>query len=157
MSVQQPTHSIQQQQGVRIVNAPTSNVRVLSSGQTVRIASSQPGSGHVGSPITTTILRQQPTVLNSIASPIASAGKFQQIVLFPMKTVIALFTFISLSVPFCIACLTNNHSPQFTFKFAFGLDFARQNKLPLFHFEMNQKKKIIENENFFDFDFRILN
>lgn len=76
VAVQQPAQ-IQQQQGVRIVNAPTSNVRVLSSGQTVRIASSQPG--HVGSPIgsTTTILRQQPTtVLNSTASPIASAGKY---------------------------------------------------------------------------------
>lgn len=76
VSVQQPAQ-IQQQQGVRIVNAPTSNVRVLSSGQTVRIASSQPGT-QVGSPIggTTTILRQQPTtVLNSTASPIASAGK----------------------------------------------------------------------------------
>lgn len=74
VAVQQPTQ-IQQQQGVRIVNAPTSNVRVLSSGQTVRIASSQPTTGQVGSPISTTILRQQPTVLNSTASPIASAGK----------------------------------------------------------------------------------
>lgn len=74
---QQQSAQIQQQPGVRIVNAPSSNVRVLSSGQTVRIASSQPGTGHVGSPIgsTTTILRQQPTtVLNSTASPIASAG-----------------------------------------------------------------------------------
>lgn len=73
---QQQSAQIQQQSGVRIVNAPSSNVRVLSSGQTVRIASSQPG--QVGSPIgsTTTILRQQPTtVLNSTASPIASAGK----------------------------------------------------------------------------------
>lgn len=72
----QQTTQIQQQPGVRIVNAPSSNVRVLSSGQTVRIASSQPG--QVGSPIgsTTTILRQQPTtVLNSTHSPIASAGK----------------------------------------------------------------------------------
>lgn len=74
VAVQQPTQ-MQQQQGVRIVNAPTSNVRVLSSGQTVRIATSQPGTGQVGSPISTTILRQQPTVLNSTASPIASAGK----------------------------------------------------------------------------------
>lgn len=74
VAVQQPTQ-MQQQQGVRIVNAPTSNVRVLSSGQTVRIATSQPTSGHVGSPLTTTILRQQPTVLNSTASPIAS-GKY---------------------------------------------------------------------------------
>lgn len=78
VAVQQPTQ-IQQQQGVRIVNAPTSNVRVLSSGQTVRIASSQPTTGHVGSPISTTILRQQPTVLNSTASPIASAGKFRSL------------------------------------------------------------------------------
>lgn len=78
VAVQQQSAQIQQQPGVRIVNAPTSNVRVLSSGQTVRIASSQPGTAHVGSPIgsTTTILRQQPTtVLNSTASPIASAGK----------------------------------------------------------------------------------
>ncbi|XP_055311476.1 host cell factor 1 isoform X3 [Sitodiplosis mosellana] len=73
VAVQQPTQ-IQQQQGVRIVNAPTSNVRVLSSGQTVRIASSQPNTAHVGSPISTTILRQQPTVLNSTSSPIVSAG-----------------------------------------------------------------------------------
>lgn len=74
VAVQQQSAHIQQQSGVRIVNAPSSNVRVLSSGQTVRIASSQP---QVGSPIgsTTTILRQQPTtVLNSTASPIASAG-----------------------------------------------------------------------------------
>lgn len=75
VSVQQPTH-LQQQQSVRIVNAPTSNVRVLSSGQTVRIASSQQTNAQVGSPITTTILRQQPTVLNSTSSPIVSAGKF---------------------------------------------------------------------------------
>lgn len=75
VGVQQSTQ-MQQQQGVRIVNAPTSNVRVLSSGQTVRIATSQQTSGHqVGSPLTTTILRQQPTVLNSTASPIAS-GKY---------------------------------------------------------------------------------
>lgn len=73
VTVQQPAQ-IQQQSGVRIVSAPTSNVRVLSSGQTVRIASSQPTSGHVGSPISTTILRQQPTVLNSTHSPIVSAG-----------------------------------------------------------------------------------
>lgn len=75
--MQQQSAQIQQQSGVRIVNAPSSNVRVLSSGQTVRIASSQPA--QVGSPIgsTTTILRQQPTtVLNSTASPIASAGNF---------------------------------------------------------------------------------
>lgn len=77
MSVQQQPTQIQQQQGVRIVNAQTSNVRVLQTGgQTVRIASSQPATAQVGSPITTTILRQQPTVLNSTASPIASAGKF---------------------------------------------------------------------------------
>ncbi|XP_031639467.1 host cell factor 2 isoform X2 [Contarinia nasturtii] len=76
----QPTQ-IQQQQGVRIVNAQTSNVRVLQSGQTVRIASSQPGTAQVGSPISTTILRQQPTVLNSTASPIVSAGKFSSTVL----------------------------------------------------------------------------
>lgn len=75
VTIQQPTQ-IQQQQGVRIVNAPTSNVRVLSSGQTVRIASSQPNTAQVGSPISTTILRQQPTVLNSTASSIASAGEF---------------------------------------------------------------------------------
>lgn len=77
VAVQQQPTQIQQQPGVRIVNAPSSNVRVLSSGQTVRIASSQPATGQVGSPIgsTTTILRQQPTtVLNSTASPIVSAG-----------------------------------------------------------------------------------
>lgn len=76
VSVQQQSAQMQQQQGVRIVNAPSSNVRVLSSGQTVRIASSQPGT-QIGSPIgsTTTILRQQPTtVLNSTSSPIVSAG-----------------------------------------------------------------------------------
>lgn len=72
MPVQQTTQ-IQQQQGVRLVNAPTSNVRVLSSGQTVRIASSQPTGAHVASPIGTTILRQQP-VLTSTSSSIASAG-----------------------------------------------------------------------------------
>lgn len=78
VAVQQQPAQIQQQPGVRIVNAPSSNVRVLSSGQTVRIASSQTATAQVGSPIgsTTTILRQQPTtVLNSTASPIASAGK----------------------------------------------------------------------------------
>lgn len=62
-------------QGVRLVsNASTSNVRVLSSGQTVRIATSQPGSGHVGSPINTTILRQQPTVLTSSPSSGVATG-----------------------------------------------------------------------------------
>lgn len=79
VAVQQQSAQIQQQSGVRIVNAPSSNVQTvrMSSGQTVRIASSQPGSAQVGSPIgsTTTILRQQPTtVLNSTASPIVSAG-----------------------------------------------------------------------------------
>lgn len=84
VSVQQPTQ-MQQQQGVRIVNAPTSNVRVLSSGQTVRIATSQQTSAHqVGSPLTTTILRQQPTVLNSTASPIAS-GKYIYLLLHVFK------------------------------------------------------------------------
>lgn len=82
VAVQQQPAQIQQQSGVRIVNAPSSNVRVLSSGQTVRIASSQPG--HVGSSIgsTTTILRQQPTtVLNSTSSPIASAGNLSKCII----------------------------------------------------------------------------
>lgn len=70
----QPSQIQQQQGSVRLVNAPTSNVRVLSSGQTVRIASSQPTSAQVGSPINTTILRQQPTVLTSSATTVASAG-----------------------------------------------------------------------------------
>lgn len=63
-----------QQQSVRLVsNAGTSNVRVLSSGQTVRLAGAQQGTSQVASPISTTILRQQPTVLTTSASP-AGAG-----------------------------------------------------------------------------------
>lgn len=57
-------------QGVRVVsNATTSNVRVLTSGQTVRLATSQSGQAHVGTP---TILRQQPTA--SITSVASSPG-----------------------------------------------------------------------------------
>lgn len=93
VAVQQPAQ-IQQQQSVRIVNAPTSNVRVLSSGQTVRIASSQPTTAQVGSPIgsTTTILRQQQTTaLNSTASPIVSAGKYLFII---CSSFVCVFVFI---------------------------------------------------------------
>lgn len=49
-----------------------SNVRVLTSGQTVRLTSSQPTNAHVATPISTTILRQQPNV--STATIASSAG-----------------------------------------------------------------------------------
>lgn len=46
-------------------------------GQSVRIATSQQTTAHVvGSPINTAILRQQPTVLSSSASPIATSGVY---------------------------------------------------------------------------------
>lgn len=65
LTVQQQQHT---PQSVRLVsNAGTSNVRVLSSGQAMRLAGTQQGTSHVGSPITT-ILRQQPTVLTTSAS-----------------------------------------------------------------------------------------
>lgn len=57
-----------------VSNAATSNVRVLSSGQTVRLATSQQGTGQVGQPISTTILRQQPTVLTTSATSGTTAG-----------------------------------------------------------------------------------
>lgn len=53
-----------------VSSAGTSNVRVLSSGgQTVRLAGTQ---HTAGSPISTTILRQQPTVLTTSSSPLGS-------------------------------------------------------------------------------------
>lgn len=71
VTVQQQQHT---PQSVRLVsNAGTSNVRVLSSGQAVRLTGSQQGTSQVASPISTTILRQQPTVLTTSASP-AGAG-----------------------------------------------------------------------------------
>lgn len=62
-------------QGVRLVsNAQTSNVRVLSSGQTVRIATSQHSTNQVAQPISTTILRQQPTIITTSAQSGAATG-----------------------------------------------------------------------------------
>lgn len=67
VTVQQQQHT---PQSVRLVsNAGTSNVRVLSSGQAMRLTGSQQGTSQVASPISTTILRQQPTVLTTSASP----------------------------------------------------------------------------------------
>lgn len=51
----------QQQQSVRLVNTSTSNVRVISGGQTVRLTQG----GAVGQPLNTTILRQQPTIITT--------------------------------------------------------------------------------------------
>lgn len=54
----------QQQQGVRLVNTSTSNVRVISSGQTVRLTTQ---GGGIGQPLNT-ILRQQPTIMTTQTS-----------------------------------------------------------------------------------------
>lgn len=63
----------QQQQGVRLVNTSTSNVRVISSGQTVRLTTQ---GGGVGQQLNTTILRQQPTIItNPTSSGSVSGGQ----------------------------------------------------------------------------------
>lgn len=60
------------QQGVRLVNTPTSNVRVISGNQTVRLTQG----GAVAQSLNTTILRQQSTIVSSHAASgsIANAG-----------------------------------------------------------------------------------
>lgn len=60
----QPQPQPQQQPGVRLVNAAAQNVRVISSGQTVRLTQG----GAVGQPLNTTILRQQPTIITTQAT-----------------------------------------------------------------------------------------